>query len=88
MLNNRYNKVALDNIQETKNIYLEDLYGSKYYWLNFEHIENDLILNKGLNKKLSIKFNKEYDSSSDANKLVFKNVILDDKENIEFVIDI
>ena len=88
MLNNSYNSLILDDLQETNNIYLEDQNGGKYFWLNFEHIEDELIINKGLNKKISIKFNKEYGSSLDTNKLVFKKVIVDNEKNFEFVIDV
>lgn len=86
--NNKYSKVALDSFKSPRNIYIEDEKGNKYFWANYEYGEDELVLNKGIEKNLNLKFNKEYKPSMKAKKIVFQNVILNNQEETSIEINI
>ena len=77
--NNTRTTVMLDDMRSTDNIYVEDNNEQKYFWYNNEIIENDIKIRRGYSQELSIKFNKGYNESNKSVKMVFENVILDDK---------
>lgn len=79
VINKNNSTVMLDNMQSTNNIYVEDYEGEKYYWNKHEILENDITIIKGLSQNISIKFNKNYKPTKEVGKIVFSNVILNNK---------
>ena len=86
--NKDYTKVILDDFTSPRNVFLEDEKGNRYIWTNYEYVEEEMVLNKGIEKKLFIKFNKEYKPTMEAKTIVFQKVIIDNKEKASFKIDI
>ena len=86
--NNSSTKVILDNFHSPQNIFIEDKDGTKYLWANYEYTEDEMVLNKGLEKNLFIKFYKEYKPSMEVKKMIFKNVIINNKIKSSIEIDI
>ena len=81
-------KVYLDDLQSTGNIYLQNNKGNKFIWLNHEYMLDDITIQKNGNKSIRLKFNKQYDPLQDANSIVFKNIIIDNNKQSDFVIEI
>jgi len=77
--NNTQITVMLDDMRRTDNIYVEDNNEQKYFWYNSEIIESNIKIRKGHNQEFSIKFNKGYNTSNNSERIVFKNVILNDQ---------
>lgn len=85
VVNNTQKVINLDDLQKSNKVYIEDINEKKYYWYSHEILEEDITINKGFKQELSIKFNKPYKANEDPIKMVFSNIILDNKEimNIE-----
>ncbi|MBQ8044586.1 MAG: hypothetical protein IJ272_10680 [Clostridia bacterium] len=77
--NNNGTTVILDDMKRTDNIYVEDINGQKYFWYNHEYLENDITIRAGLIQEISIKFNKKYSTDKTTKRIIFTNIILDDK---------
>ena len=86
--NKMQNRVYLDDLQSTGNIYLQNNKGNKFNWLNHEYLLDDITVQKNENKQISLKFNKQYEPSQDANAIVFKNIIVDNNKKLDLVIEI
>lgn len=69
--------ILLDSKESTKMIYLLGKSNVKYYALSHEILLDDLIIKPKTTKKLTIKFNKEYNSNNIINNLTFSNIIMD-----------
>lgn len=68
--------VMLDGMQRSETIYLEDNEGQKYYWNNYEVLEEDVSIRKSQSKKINIKINKEYKPKDEITKIVFSNIVM------------
>ena len=75
--------INLDNLQTDETIYLEDTEGRKYYWCNNEILEDDILIRRGKNKNIEIKFNKEYQPKIETQKIVFSNIILNSNQKLQ-----
>lgn len=80
--------VILDEDSLSKNIYLEDKNGVKYTWYNHEIAKDDITVEKGFNKSISIKFNKEYRPTLPETKINFINTTIGNNKKIKISIDI
>ena len=70
--NNTENNIVLDDLTNTKSIYLEDNNGVKHYAKSSEIIPNLLKINKGFSTQIDIKFNRTLtDESIEINSIVF-----------------
>ena len=73
--NNTENNIVLDDLTNTKSIYLEDNNGVKHYAKSSEIIPNLLKINKGFSTQIDIKFNRTLtDESIEINSIVFSAV--------------
>ena len=81
--NNSNGQAVLDSLEKTKTVYLEDQNGQKYYWYSHEIFEDDILIRKGEKKQIEIKFNKEYQPKIEAQKIVFSNIILNNKQKLQ-----
>lgn len=79
VLNNTQDTILLDDMKSTDNIYVEDDNEEKYFWYNNEVIESDIKIKRGYEQELSIKINKGYNTSNKTKKIVFENIVLDNK---------
>lgn len=79
VINNTQETIMLDDMQRTDNIYVEDSDGKQYFWYNNEVLESDLTVRSRRTQELSIKFNKEYNAYNKTIKIVFANIVLDNK---------
>ena len=86
--NNSTGTVILDEDSSSKNIYLEDKNGVKYTWYNHEIAKNDITIEKGFKKEVSIKFNKEYKPTLPETKMNFINTTIGNNKKITISIDI
>ena len=77
--NNTQNTILLDDMRSTDNIYVQDNNKNKYFWYNSEIMESDIEVRSGYSNQVSIKFNKGYNASSEIVKIVFANIVLEDK---------
>ena len=77
--NNTRKTVMLDDMKSTDNIYVEDYNEQKYFWYNHEYLESDITLRAGFTEEISIKFNKKYNVNYKTRRIVFTNILLDDK---------
>lgn len=86
--NTRYSTVSLDSFESPKNIFLQDENENKYIWKNYKHVEEELVLNKGVERNIQIIFNREYNPTTKIEKIIFQNVILNNEKgtNIEITI--
>ncbi len=82
--NNTENKIILDSKNDTKSIYVLDKNEVKYYAYSNELLSNLLSINNGFSTQMTIKFIKNYSSTSKNDKqIVFTDVqINDQKEHI------
>ena len=78
--NNSNKDILLDDKQSTTTIYLEDNNNIKYAAQSYELLNEDLLINEGYTKNLSIKFTNSYSLSRKINYLTFSKIILDNKE--------
>ena len=83
IINNSKEEIMLDDLQKTETVYIENDSEQKYYWCGNEILENDISIREGQRKKVEIKFNKKYQPSNKATKIVFSNII-----NKEYVLEI
>lgn len=75
--NNTNNKICLDTKEDVKTMYLEDRNDVQYPSITNEISENNLILEKGEEKIIDIKYYSRYSSTRIISRLVFSNVIMD-----------
>ena len=87
IVNNTTSTIKLDNMESTDNIYLEDNNGQKYFWYNHEILESDIVIEKRRTQKIDVKFNKEYNTNIQIEKMVFEKIMIDNK-TIEISIEI
>lgn len=80
--------IKLDSREKSDTTYLEDKNGVKFIGLLYENLDKDLIVEKGEEKTLNIKFNVIYREDLDLQKIVFSNVIKDYNDNMEIFDDI
>jgi len=79
VINNNYTTIMLDDMKSTDNIYLEDDNNQKYFWFNNEVIESNIKIRRGYTQEILIKFNKTYNTSIQLERIVFENIILENK---------
>ena len=87
VVNNTQATILLDDMRSTDNIYVQDDNKEKYFWYNNEVIESDIKIRRGYEQEISIKINKGYNTSNKTKKIVFENIVLDDK-SIEISVEI
>ncbi len=79
--------MQLDNISNTKTLYLEDSNENQYSYYNHELTTSILTVQSGQTKELTIKFYNTYISTKNIEYMVFSNIILKNgqlSEKIEF----
>lgn len=76
IINNSKATIQLDNFANMNSVYIEDVNGKKYLWYNHEFSESDITIEKGVNKKIDIKFDKEYNLDVTNKAIVFEQIIL------------
>lgn len=79
VINKTDDTIMIDDLQSTRNIYLEDNDGKKYYWYNYEKLEEEITVKKGYKQEIDIKFKKTYNTNNEIEKIVFSNIILKNK---------
>lgn len=79
VINNTRTTIMLDDMKSTDNIYVEDDNEQKYFWYNNEIVESDMTIRRGYSQAISIKFNKGYNSAVESVKMVFANIVLENK---------
>lgn len=77
--NNSKGEIILDGLQDTDTVYIEDDKEQKYYWTSHEILEEDISIRQAKSKQIEIKFNKKYQPTKEAIKIVFSDIILNDK---------
>lgn len=75
--NKRQENIALDNLYNEKTMYIEDKNDVKYPAYTHEIPKELLILDKGVERTIDIKYYSRYSSTKDIKNLVFSGVILD-----------
>ena len=80
--------LIVDDLTNPENIYIQDENGVKYYWKSSEYLKENLTIENGFTKAISIKINKACYPASETKELVLKNVIVKNKNNVEIVIDL
>lgn len=88
LINKTQKTIMLDDMQSTKNIYVEDNNKAKYFWYNHEISEKEVEIRSGFNQNISIKFDKAYKAYRETVKIVFSNIILDDNKSISIIVEI
>lgn len=77
------NNIILDDLTNTRSIYLEDSNEIKYYAYSNEIISSLLKVNKGFSTQIDIKFSKEYSTNTArVNSIVFSEVNLNSDEEL------
>lgn len=77
--NNSKGEIILDSLQDTDTVYIEDDKKQKYYWTSHEIIEDDVSIRNAQSKEIEIKFNKSYQPKNEIIKIVFSDIILENK---------
>ncbi|MBO5413047.1 MAG: hypothetical protein J6A29_01855 [Clostridia bacterium] len=77
--NNSKGEIILDSLQDTDTVYIEDDKEQKYYWTSHEIIEDDISIRNAQSKEIEIKFNKSYQPKNEIIKIVFSDIILENK---------
>ena len=73
----------MDDLTNTRSIYLEDSNEIKYYAYSNEIISSLLKVNKGFSTQIDIKFSKEYSTNTArVNSIVFSEVNLNSDEEL------
>ena len=83
--------MQLDNVSNTKTLYLEDSKGNKYSYYNHELTTPILTIQSGQTKEITIKFYSTYVSTKNIENIVFSNIILKNgqlSEIMEFRADV
>lgn len=81
--NKSENNIILDDLSNTRSIYLEDSNEIKYYAYSNEIISSLLKVNKGFSTQIDIKFSKEYSTNTArVNSIVFSEVNLNSDEEL------
>ncbi len=75
--NKRQEDIALDNLYNEKTMYIEDKNDVKYPAYTHEIPKELLILDKGVERTIDIKYYSRYSSTKNIKNLVFSGVILD-----------
>lgn len=70
-----YNTILLDSKENTKTMYLVGDNNVKYYSISHEILKENLIIKPKATVKISIKYNKEYNSNRTVNQVVFSDII-------------
>lgn len=86
--NNSNSTVVLDDLTDTGNIYVKDANGNQYIWFSHEYLEDDITINKGFKKEISLKINKQYNPLVDANEMVFEKIIFGNYEPMKLSIEL
>lgn len=80
-IKNESNKeICLTSTQDSNEVYLQDSNKVKYGVYNHELLESRMIVNAGGSKNLSFKFYSAYVSNKNIDRLVFKNLFLDNRD--------
>ena len=85
--NNKTNDIKLDNLQGTRNIYLQDINKNEYIWFSHEYVDEDITVNRGTSRIIELKFNKEYKPTLGVQYMVFSNIVLDNINTFELRIE-
>ena len=75
--NNSQKTIAVTTNDAGNRVYLTNTKGAIYSSINSVLDEQDLILNAGETKEITVKFNKLYSVANKADKLIFPKIILD-----------
>lgn len=86
--NDNTEEVMMDKLENTNTIYVIDEKDNKYYWRNYELLETDITVRGQRKQNISIKFNREYNSNFDDEKIVFENIILKNKKTIKISVEL
>ena len=81
--NNTSNDIKLDNLQGTRNIYVQDINKNEYIWFSHEYVDEDITVNRGTSRIIKLKFNKEYKPTLGVQYMVFSNIVLDNRNTFE-----
>lgn len=87
VVNKTQKTILLDDMQDADNIYIKDSNDKQYFWYSHEFFESDVEVRRGLTQKISIEFGKEYNPKNKVKKIVFSNIIQDNK-SISISVDI
>lgn len=69
--------IAFAGYENDNSVYLTNAKGTIYSSMNSEFDEKDVVVQAGETKEVTIRFNKMYNASNKATKMVFSKVILD-----------
>lgn len=88
VLNSKYKTILLDDVDKSGKTYLLDTNKNEYIWFNHEYLSEDVEAKKGQQTEISLKFNKQYKPTLEAQTMIFSNVILDNEKTIKISIEL
>ena len=86
--NNSKQEIMLDDLKMANTVYIEDINQQKYYWYNYEILDEDITIRRIQKKEIEIKFNKEYRANCEISKIVFPRIVIDEENLLRFEINI
>lgn len=81
--NNSHNTVMLDDLEDTKNIYIKDTNNVDYIWFSYEYLQDDITILRGFTKNIFIKFNRPYKPTEKITNMYFSKIKLNNEKYIE-----
>lgn len=75
--NNTQNDIILDTRKNTNSTYVTNSHNVKFIGLLYENLEKDLLIEKGQEKTIKIKFNINYREDISIKNMVFSDIVMD-----------
>lgn len=89
IVTNNNQTIILDTKNKTDTVYIKCKNGKKYRWFGHSISDEQLKLEPNENKKIKIRFNKDYDSNNKANSMYFTDVQFNnDNRKVEIMVKI